>query len=158
GRRRSRLPAEVAALPPMEYGELRRKVGNVNVIRGAAHAAVMRRLMARAGGVKRIVIDRFGPNAHVLSPLGRLAPGVKVILVPRAEANPAVAAASVVARATFVRSLRRLSDECGVDLLPGASAAVERVARKVAAVGGRPLLGTVAKLHFKTTERVLGHV
>ncbi|MFG0319645.1 MAG: ribonuclease HIII [Planctomycetota bacterium JB042] len=151
----SRIPTEVVELAPPEYGEAHRETRNVNVILGRAHAEVIRRLLARGDGVKRIVVDRFGSNHHVLKPLGKVPKGTEMLLVPRAESNPAVAAASVVARATFVRSLRRLSDACGVDLLPGASAEVERVARKVAAVGGRALLGTVAKLHFKTTERVL---
>lgn len=150
-----RIPTEVVELPPPVYGAQHLETKNVNIMLGRAHAEVVRRLLRRNPGCKRVVIDRFGSEAHVLGPLGTAARGVKIFMVPKAEANPAVAAASIVARAAFVRSLRRLSDDCGVDLLPGASAEVEAVARKVAAVGGRALLGTVAKLHFKTTARVL---
>ena len=150
-----RIPTEVVELPPPEYGRLHAQTKNVNVILGEAHAEVIRKLKQAHPDCKRAVVDKFGREDQVLGPLGDVADGMVIKQMPRAEANPAVAAASIVARAVFVRSLRRLSDECGVDLLPGASAPVEEVAHKVAAVGGRDLLATVAKMHFKTTERIL---
>jgi len=150
-----RVQCEVVELEPPEYGRLHAQTKNVNVILGEAHAEVIRKLKLANPDCKRAVVDKFGRDDQVLGPLGDVADGMKIKLMPRAEANPAVAAASIVARAVFVRSLARLSDQCGVDLLPGASAQVEEVAHKVAAVGGRELLSTVAKMHFKTTERIL---
>lgn len=149
-----RLPIAVAELEPPEYGRLHAETGNVNRILGRMHAQVIRELLPR-GGCHRVVVDRFGGEHYVTEELGAAAQGIRIRQIPRAEANPAVAAASFIARARFVQSLRRLSDEVGVDLLPGASAAVEACARKVYAVGGRTLLARVAKLHFKTTARVV---
>ena len=78
-----------------------------------------------------------------------------MVQVPRAEANLAVAAASVLARDRFLGWLERAGRELGRPLPKGASSQVEAVARELVAAHGREALGRVAKLHFKTTERVL---
>ena len=149
-----RLPTAVVELEPPEYGRRHQATGNVNQILGEAHAQVIAELRGREA-CDRAVVDRFGNQRYVRDSLGTVAEGLTLIQIPRAEANPAVACASFLARAAFLRSLVRLSDEVGVDLLPGASKAVEACARKIVAIGGKELLAKVAKLHFKTTERVL---
>ncbi|MFH0946698.1 MAG: ribonuclease HIII [Planctomycetota bacterium] len=154
GRILDRLETAVVELEPVEYGRRHEETGNVNRILGEAHARVIRELR-KSGGCNRAVVDRFGGEHLVRDALGRAGKNLTLIQIPRAEANPAVACASFIARARFLRSLERLSDEVGVDLLPGASREVEDCARKVAAVGGRELLARVAKMHFKTTQRVL---
>lgn len=154
GRILDRLPCHVVEYEPPEYGRLHQQHKNVNQILGIAHGEVIRNLLNQHH-CSRAVVDRFGGEHYVKNELGSLARGLKLRQVPRAEANPAVACASFLARAAFVRSLSRLSDEVGVDLLPGASAQVEQCARKVVAVGGKDLLARVAKMHFKTTGRVL---
>ncbi len=65
-----------------------------------------------------------------------------------------VAAASVLARAAFVRSIERLSAEVEVDLPRGATHVVP-AAREVFQQGGEELLRRVAKVHFKTTKQVV---
>ena len=154
GRLLDRLETAVVELDPVEYGRRHQETGNVNLILGEAHAQVIRELR-KGGGCDRAVVDRFGGEHLVRNALGKDGKNLTLIQIPRAEANPAVACASFLARARFLYSLERLSDEVGVDLLPGASAEVEACARKVAAVGGRKLLARVAKMHFKTTQRVL---
>jgi ribonuclease HIII len=74
---------------------------------------------------------------------------------PKAESDLAVAAASIVARAEFLLRLKRLSDEVGTTLPKGASPAVELAARMIVKKHGQERLGSVAKLHFKTTQAVL---
>lgn len=151
---RRRVETHVVELEPPEYTRRQREAGNVNRVLGEAHAEVIRELLKR-GDCGRVVVDRFGGEHYVLRELGELARGRRIVQVPGAEKNPAVAAASFLARERFLLSLKRLSDECGVDLLPGASAEVEERARKVFQVGGMDLLSRVAKIHFKTTERVV---
>jgi ribonuclease HIII len=63
-----------------------------------------------------------------------------------------VAAASILARAEFLLRLKRLSDEIGTTLPKGASPAVELAGRMIV----KERLGSVAKLHFRTTQAVLG--
>jgi len=70
------------------------------------------------------------------------------------EADPGVAAASVLARAAFLRGLDRASAEAGVTLPRGATHVLP-AAREVVAKGGEHLLRRVAKVHFKTTKAVM---
>jgi ribonuclease HIII len=74
----------------------------------------------------------------------------------RGEEDIAVAAASIVARDEFVRRLGRLAAEISVPLPKGASEAVKIAARSVVQKYGPEGLARVAKLHFKTTQQILG--
>jgi ribonuclease HIII len=51
--------------------------------------------------------------------------------------------------------MKRLSSEVGTTLPKGASSAVELAAKMIIKKHGQERLGTVAKLHFKTTQAVL---
>jgi len=73
----------------------------------------------------------------------------------KGEEDIAVAAASIVARAEFVRRLGKLGAEFGVPLPKGASPAVEIAAKSFVRKHGQEALVKVAKLHFKTTQAVL---
>lgn len=73
----------------------------------------------------------------------------------RAESDPVVAAASVCARAEFVRTIKALSDEAGVTLKKGASAAVKEQAHHIIDKFGAPALARFAKLHFRTAYEVV---
>ena len=75
--------------------------------------------------------------------------------MPRAEEDPAVAAASILARAEFLARLRGLSRDVGMELPKGASDLVEAAAAKLVREKGPEILTKVAKTHFKTTVRVL---
>jgi len=74
---------------------------------------------------------------------------------PRAEEDPVVAAASVVARAEYVRVMQALSKRFGGPLQKGASARVKEQAREILHKFGAQALGTFAKLHFRTAYEVV---
>jgi ribonuclease HIII len=86
--------------------------------------------------------------------------GRKIVLEQRtkAESDLAVAAASILARAEFLLRLKRLSSEVGTTLPRGASPAVELAAKMIIKKHGQERLGSVAKLHFKTTKAVLANL
>ena len=78
---------------------------------------------------------------------------IKLEQHPRAEADVAVAAASILARDEFVRRLSALSQRAGTELPKGASdPRIVTVASEIASEGGRDALANYAKLHFRTTE------
>lgn len=72
-----------------------------------------------------------------------------------AEADPVVAAASILARAGFLEGLERLSEKHQIVLPKGASALVLQVGVALVRKHGKEILTEVAKLHFKTTLEVL---
>jgi ribonuclease HIII len=92
----------------------------------------------------------------VLAALQRMNCDIAVEQRPRAEDDIAVAAASIIARATFVLQIEELSQSIGVQLPKGASSTmIVTVGREIVARAGRDALGKVAKLHFKTTQEIL---
>jgi ribonuclease HIII len=73
---------------------------------------------------------------------------------PKAEADIAVAAASILARHEFVRRLQMLETSFGVSLPKGAGQGVKTAAARFLELYGRQRLGEVAKLHFKTASEI----
>lgn len=145
---------EVRALPPADYNARHRADPNVNHLLADLHADALTALLARHPGAL-VVVDRFGAEALVAERLRRRgAEPAGLVQVPRAEAHPVVAAASVLARVHFLEGLARCEDEAGTDLHKGAGEPVDIAARRVWRIGGEALLGAVAKLHFRNTERI----
>ena len=80
----------------------------------------------------------------------------KLVSRTKAESDPVVAAASIVARAIYVREMKRLSEAAGEPLLKGAGGKVLQQARKIVAKQGADALRGFAKMHFKTAYEAQG--
>lgn len=80
----------------------------------------------------------------------------KLISRTKAESDPVVAAASIVARAVYVREMKRLSREVGEPLVKGASGLVREQAKKIVREKGADALKNFAKMHFKTAYEAQG--
>ena len=148
-------PHSVIAIGPQKYNELYAKIRNLNRLLAWGHAKALENLLERVA-CERAISDQFGNERLILNVLQEK--GRKIVLEqrPKAESDLAVAAASILARAEFLLRLKRLSGEVGTTLPKGASPAVELAAKMIIKKHGRDRLGTVAKLHFKTTKAVLG--
>jgi ribonuclease HIII len=145
----------VVAIGPERYNELYGKIRNLNRLLAWGHARVLENLLEQVP-CERAIADQFGDERLILSALQEK--GRKITLEQRhkGEEDIAVAAASIVARAEFVRRLERLAAQWGVPLPKGASQAVEVAAKSFVRKHGKDGLAKVAKLHFKTTKAVLG--
>ena len=73
----------------------------------------------------------------------------------KAEADPVVAAASIVARATYIYVLNKLSEEFGEQLLKGAGAEAKEQAVRIVKKFGPENLKRFAKMHFKTAREAI---
>ncbi len=148
-------PHSIIAIGPKKYNELYSKIKNLNRLLAWGHAKALENLLERGVACERAISDQFGDERLILNALQEK--GRKIVLEQRtkAESDLAVAAASVLARAEFLIRLKQLSGEVGTTLPKGASPAVERAARMIIKKHGQERLGSVAKLHFKTTQAVL---
>lgn len=146
-------PHSIIAIGPQKYNELYAKIKNLNRLLAWGHAKALETLLERVT-CERAIADQFGDERLILNALQEK--GRKIVLEQRtkAEADLAVAAASILARAEFLLRLKRLSGEVGTTLPKGASPAVELAAKMVIKKHGQERLGSVAKLHFKTTKVV----
>ncbi len=147
-------PHSVIAIGPPKYNELYAKIRNLNRLLAWGHAKALETLLERVT-CERAISDQFGNERLILNVLQEK--GRKIVLEQRtkAESDLAVAAASILARAEFLLRLKRLSSEVGTTLPKGASPAVELAAKMIIKKHGQDRLGSVAKLHFKTTKAVL---
>ena len=149
-----KLPHKAVILPPEVYNRRLRDFHNLNDFLAWGHAEAIRGVLEQAPA-KRILVDQFGAERLVLSALGPLAKGREVVQRPRAESDMAVAAASVLAREEFLSALDELSEKVGVRLPKGASQQVDEVGRMLVRRDGVKVLDGIAKLHFKTTAKVM---
>jgi ribonuclease HIII len=144
----------VVAIGPEKYNELHARMKNVNEILGWGHARVIENLLERVDSPKAIS-DQFGNKRIIEQALMKRGRKIQLVQRHKAESDLAVAAASIIARDEFVVRLRRLGREYDVELPKGASPAVEEAAVQLVAKHGREALGKVAKLHFRTSQKVL---
>lgn len=141
-------------LMPREYNPQYREVGNLNLLLAQVHGRCMQALIKRLGAPGAILIDQFAANAEPLRKAVAPGAGTKFMTRTKAEADLAVACASVLARAAFVEGLKELGTEFGMEFPPGAGPPVIQAGRQFTRTFGREALGQVAKLHFKTREQV----
>jgi ribonuclease HIII len=156
---RGRVRHSIVAIGPKRYNELYEKMRNLNRLLAWAHARALENLLSQVD-CARAVADQFGDEQWIQNAL--MEEGKKITLEqrPRAEEDIAVAAASILARAEFLKRLKRLSEEYRIELPKGASEAVLGTARRlIRSCSSREeketVLRSLAKWHFKTTKAVL---
>ncbi|MDY7017975.1 MAG: ribonuclease HIII [Nitrospirota bacterium] len=147
-------PNSIVAISPKRYNELYGKFGNLNRLLAWAHARAIENLLI-AHEPKLILVDQFADPSVLKRALFEKTRKNVLLQQVRAEEHPAVALASILARSKFLVSLRQLGEEFGFSLPKGASAEVEQTARSFYQTFGLEGLHQVAKLHFKTTQRVV---
>jgi ribonuclease HIII len=145
---------DVVAISPEKYNELQAKMGSVNNLLGWGHARVIENLLGRVDSPKAIS-DQFGNKKIIEKALMERGRKIELVQRHKAESDLAVAAASIIARNEFVMRLRKLGKEYGVELPKGASAAVDAAGVELVKKHGREALGKVAKMHFRTSQKVM---
>lgn len=148
-------PYFVVPIEPARYNELYAKVKNLNRLLAWGHAWTLENLLEKVS-CDLAIVDKFGDEAYVRSALQEKGRQITVIQLTHAEADIAVAAASILARAKFVQYMEQLSMKVGKTLPKGASdPSIVVIGRELVAGHGKDILNEIAKLHFKTTEVIL---
>jgi ribonuclease HIII len=146
-------PHSVIAIGPAKYNELYAKFKNLNTLLAWGHARAVENVL-ELQPANLVISDQFAAGGAVVKrALYEKGRGVEFRSLVRAEADIAVAAASILARAEFLRRLKSLGEQYGVDLPKGATNVIP-TARRFVEQQGRDALVNVAKLHFKTTQQV----
>lgn len=147
-------PHSVVAIGPQRYNELYAKIKNLNRLLAWGHARALENLLQQVD-CDLAISDQFGDERLILNALQEKGKQIRLVQRTKAEADVAVAAASILARAEFLQRLLKLSQEMSMTLPKGASPAVELAGRMVVRKYGQDRLHAVAKLHFKTTKQIL---
>jgi len=151
---REKFSYSIVAIGPERYNSMYEKMKNLNRLLAWGHARALENLLMEQE-VPRAVADQFGDKRFIQEALLKRGKTIELEQRPRAEDDPAVAAASILARADFLRRLKNLSQTIGVPLPKGASEKVKIAALEVLQKGGKEDLVKVAKWHFRTTQQIL---
>lgn len=137
-----------------KYNELYSKFGNLNELLAWLHARALSNALDRRP-VAYGLLDQFSKAKLVHKHISHRQ-NFKLDQRVRAEEDPVVAAASIVARAEYVRRLKKLSELSGIDLPKGCGVQAKQALGAVVEKCGAASLGQFAKLHFKTVSEVCG--
>lgn len=163
-----KMPAEYNSL----YATFRMRGQNLNHLLASLHAEAIQTL-ANSVGAKHALVDKFAKDKLITQQLAqranniphlqrdtaggvRAAPatlGMEIRQVTKAERDIAVAAASIIARDTFLTGMEMLSEKYEMRLPRGAYQVVE-AGREFVKLHGDDALQNVAKLHFNLTDAV----
>jgi ribonuclease HIII len=144
----------IVPISPEKYNELYLKINNLNRLLAWGHARVLENLLDKED-CKVAISDQFGDQEFLNSALMKKGQSIKLIQMPRAEQHVSVATASILARNAFIERLERLCSQYKIPLSKGASDQVVENAKRIVKQHGQDALTKVAKLHFKTTQKVL---
>jgi ribonuclease HIII len=144
----------VVEIGPAKYNQLFEKIGNLNRLLAWGHARVIENLLSKRPDCPRALSDQFAAPRVVQNALLKNGQSIKLEQRTRAESDPAVAAASILARERFIDWLQKKGREHQVTLPRGASGEVKKVAAELVAAHGAEILGELAKIHFKTAADV----
>lgn len=146
---------EVIWISPATYNILYQKLGNLNSILGWGHARAIENLLSTGKYCKVAIADQFGDQRYIENALMRKGREIELLQMPKAERDLAVAAASIIARDTFVCKLREIGERYGTVFPKGSSDVVEFGKQFVKDYGVDALLH-VAKIHFSITREITG--
>jgi ribonuclease HIII len=143
------------------YNRLYLKMRSVNSILAWGHARVIENLMALRYQMNpppvRAISDQFAARKEVVATaLMSLGREIELIQKHKAEADLAVAAASILARNEFVTRLGKMEKMYEMRLPKGASAEVDAAAKQFVEKHGAENLPKVGKMHFRTALRAQG--
>ncbi len=138
----------------MRYRQLQERGANLNQLLSLGHMAALRKVLERQPHCQGALIDQFTRSNTILVALKQSFPRVDFRQRPKAESDLAVAAASVLARAAFLRRLAELSLLAGEELPKGGGPQATAAAQRLVDRLGRERLGEFVKLHFANCKQI----
>ena len=137
------------------YNRMYAKFNNLNRMLAWGHAQSLENLLEKQPGCQRAISDQFGRKSTVLSALKERGRQINLEQMTKAESDIAVAAASILARDEFNKSILKLQEEWKQDFPKGASKAVLNAAAAFIKTHGEDQLHMVSKSHFQTRQKAI---
>lgn len=152
------IPYSLMILHNEKYNQLQQQGWSQGKMKTMLHDACIKKVKEKIthAPLEGILIDQFcQPNIyikHLATENRHLDP--HTYFITKAENHSiAVAAASILARASFVREMERLSEWIDQPLLKGASQKVDQLIAKIIREHGTEVLHKIAKVHFANTKK-----
>ena len=139
----------VVTINPAKYNELYKNFGNLNLLLAWGHARTIENILEKAD-CGFALSDKFGDEKLIRNALMEKGKKIHLEQKCKAESDIAVAAASILARAQFLKVMSDLSAKYNIILPKGASNQVIETARRISSKYSKNELSNLAKIHFKT--------
>jgi len=146
-------PHNIIIIGPEKYNQLYPKMKNLHRLLAWGHAKAIENLLSKVD-CHNVLTDKFADERFVKSALQKKGKEVNLIQQTKAEANLAVAAASILARDEFLKRLESLSIQFKIHLHPGAGAPTDQALLEFIKRHGRDKLHLVAKTHFRNIKKM----
>jgi ribonuclease HIII len=143
----------IVKINPQKYNELYSQFKNLNSLLAWGHATSIENLVNQTH-CQNVIVDQFASEWVVKQALARKNIDLHLEQRHRAEEDLVVAAASILARCTFLDALDKMSKEFGMKFPKGASALTISAGKEFVNKHGREALMHVGKLHFKTIDSI----
>jgi ribonuclease HIII len=153
------IPYSLLVLHNEKYNELQQKGMSQGKMKALLHNQAINHLLKKIAPEQPdgLLIDQFvEPNIYFKHLQGKNVVKENIYFSTKAESvHLAVAAASIIARYSFVKEFERLSEKVGVTIPKGAGAQVDVAAAKIIQKRGSQFLATITKKHFANTEKAM---
>lgn len=143
----------VITINPFRYNELYAKFKNLNLLLAWGHARAIENILEKRE-CDYALSDKFGDEMLIKNALMKKGKNIHLEQRCKAESDIAVAAASILARAHFLKGISELSIKYGTEIPKGASEKVLQVAKSIAAKYSKNELTNAVKVHFKTYSQI----
>ncbi len=143
----------VVAISNGRYNELYANIKNLNRLLAWGHARVIENICEN-NACDYALSDKFGDESLIKSALMKNGRNIELKQMVRAESDIAVAAASILARATYVRKMAEMENVYGIKFPKGCASQVKDAAKEFISKYGKDRLKEVCKTHFKTFNEV----
>ncbi len=150
---KKRAPHSIIAISNSKYNELYANIKNLNKLLAWGHARAIENIL-NSSTCEYALSDKFGDEALIKSALMKNGRSIRLEQMCKAESDIAVAAASVLARATFVQKMQDMEKTYGLKFQKGCSGLVKTVATEFIKKYGKERLKEVCKAHFRTYNEV----
>ena len=149
------IPFEIIRIGPEKYNTLYHKFRNLNSMLAWGHARSITNLQEKVT-CNYALCDQFGSPELIEKALDKQDNKIQLAQRPRAEADPAVAVASIMARASLLKIFGKMEQYFKMTFPKGAGPPVISAGKRFIKTYGEEKLTHVAKLHFRTTHSLKG--
>lgn len=152
------IPYSLLILHNKKYNELQRSGMSQGKMKAMLHNRALLNVIEKVDGrYDGILIDQFANPDVYFRYLSSEKQVVKsVYFATRAEGlHLSVAAASIIARYSFITEMNKLSNQLGISLPKGAGKQVDEAAAQLIIDNGEHVLTQCAKLHFANTQKAI---
>lgn len=150
-----KIPHHIITIFPEKYNNLFDKFQNLNSLLAWGHATIIENLILKTPSVSLAISDQFAKKEVLEKALQKKHINISLSQRHRAESDVVVAAASILARYSFILGIRKLESLYKVSLPKGASSLTKKAGIFIYENYGIKTLEKLSKNHFKTFKEII---